>query len=269
MQLAAKTYKQITQCRAQRSAHSAVRRPVAHVARAQWEENDFVEGAQPEPAGAKVQKWVATPYDFVAFGARAGMGALIRGFDGSLQTDVQRYMELLQDPRPLEDKAAVLLKEVEDIMVDCLEKGAIVESDIVNNVKTVLPPDVASVIDEIRPSPPNQQPFTEPMDMGMGPAPSSAPLVTYHQSDVQDSQIASEMTEIRAAVSALRAALDGVRTNTDIANTNMLRLTLKEARNILARRLEEVSPTTSSDATITAAAREARILLEEVDAQFF
>lgn len=47
---------------------------------------------------------------------------------------------------------------------------------------------------------------------------------------------ASEMTEIRAAVSALRTALESVRTNTDIANTNMLRLNLREARDMLARR---------------------------------
>ena len=77
------------------------------------------------------------------------------------------------------------------------------------------------------------------------------------------------MTEIRTAVSALRGALEAVRTNADIAATNMLRLNLKEARDLLARRLGEVSPATASDPSIGAATREARILLEEVDAQFF
>ena len=51
---------------------------------------------------------------------------------------------------------------------------------------------------------------------------------------------ASEVTEIRNAVSGLKAALDAMRANTDAANTNMLRLNLKEARDQLGRRLGEV-----------------------------
>lgn len=85
---------------------------------------------------------------------------------------------------------------------------------------------------------------------------------------------ASEVTEIKLAVSALKDALEGVRSNTDATRSSMLRVNLKEARDILARRLQETAPGiapagTSTDASLSAATREASVLLEEVDAQFF
>eukprot|EP00955_Chlamydomonas_euryale_P062800 358480-Chlamydomonas_euryale.AAC.10 len=51
-------------------------------------------------------------------------------------------MELLQDPRPLDEKSEVLLREIEDTMVAFLEKGADVETDVFTNIKTVLPVEV-------------------------------------------------------------------------------------------------------------------------------
>lgn len=82
------------------------------------------------------------------------------------------------------------------------------------------------------------------------------------------------MTEIKGAVAALKATLEDVRSNTDPARTSMLRLNLKEARDILQRRLQETAPGiapagTGSDASLSAATREASVLLDEVDAQFF
>lgn len=85
---------------------------------------------------------------------------------------------------------------------------------------------------------------------------------------------ASEVTEIKLAVSGLKDALEAVRNNTDSTRSSMLRLNLKEARDILARRLQETAPGTapagtSADASLSAATREASVLLDEVDAQFF
>lgn len=60
-----------------------------------------------------------------------------------------------------------------------------------------------------------------------------------------------------------------MRTNSDVAAAGILRLTLREARDQLARRLAEVSPSTAPDPSVAAATREARILLEEVNAMFF
>lgn len=67
----------------------------------------------------------------------------------------------------------------------------------------------------------------------------------------------------------LRAALDAMRSNEDVAAANMLKLNLREARDQLSRRLAEVSPSTAPDPSVEAATREARILLDEVNAVFF
>jgi len=70
-------------------------------------------------------------------------------------------------------------------------------------------------------------------------------------------------------VGGLKTALDAMRTNTDVSNTNMLKLNLKEARDQLGRRLAEVSSATASDPSVAAATREGRILLDETNAMFF
>jgi hypothetical protein len=82
------------------------------------------------------------------------------------------------------------------------------------------------------------------------------------------------MTEIKHAVEGVKTALEELRANSDASRAGMLRLNLKEARDILARRLQETAPGsapagTSSDASLSAATREATVLLDEVDAQFF
>ncbi len=80
---------------------------------------------------------------------------------------------------------------------------------------------------------------------------------------------ASEMTEIKLAVTALKNGLNEMRTNTDVSLLNVLRLSLKDARDQLKRRLAEVSTASLADPTVASASREARILLDEVDASFF
>lgn len=77
------------------------------------------------------------------------------------------------------------------------------------------------------------------------------------------------MLEIKNTVGSLKNALDMVRTNSDVSKTAMLRVNLKDARDMLARRLNEVSSSTKEDPSIAAATKEAKILLDEVDIQFF
>ncbi|EFJ48791.1 hypothetical protein VOLCADRAFT_104621 [Volvox carteri f. nagariensis] len=218
--------------------------------------------------GSKVERWLKTPFDILAFGPRAGAGALLSAPERlqTLQSDFEKALELLQDPRPIEEKQTVLLKEVEETLVGFLEKGATVESDVLANVKTLLPPEAANLLNEFIPEPPNKQPDVVPVE-AVDAAPQ--PPVTYYQADVMANQVASEMTEIKKAVSGLKTALDAVRQNTEVANTNILRLNLREARDQLARRVAEVSASTESDPSIAAATREAKILLEEVDSSFF
>ena len=93
--------------------------------------------------------------------------------------------------------------------------------------------------------------------------------MTYAKVDVAASQIVSEITEIKQAVQGLKASLDAIRANTDATQVSIVRLNLKEARDNLARRLAEVLPTDASDASIAAVTKEAGILLQEVNAQFF
>lgn len=186
----------------------------------------------------------------------------------TLPTDMQRVAELVQDPRPVEEKQQLVLQEVEDTLVSFLEKGASVETDVLAAVKVLLPPDVTKQLDDLIPPPPNAQPYWDEAEED------NQPPVIYTADSVLENQIASEVTEIKLAVSALKDTLEGVRSNTDATRSSMLRLNLKEARDILARRLQETAPGmapagTGADASLAAATREATVLLDEVDAQFF
>lgn len=86
---------------------------------------------------------------------------------------------------------------------------------------------------------------------------------------------AAEMSEVKYAVSGVKSALEEMRSNADPTRSGMLKLNLREARDILARRLQETAPGVSPasmsgvDPSLAAATREAQMLLSEVDAQFF
>ena len=47
---------------------------------------------------------------------------------------------------------------MEDTLVEFLERGATIETDVLNNLKSALPGDVVRQLDELIPAPPNQQP---------------------------------------------------------------------------------------------------------------
>lgn len=212
--------------------------------------------------GDKLGRWMKTPFDLLAFGPRASTGALVSAPERlpRLQADVERILELVQDPRPISEKQEVLFKELEDTVLEFLERGADVETDVLANIKTVLPPEVANIMSEIIPGPPSK--FVEvPIEPPVGPT-------TWHKEDVAASQIVSEVTEIKKAVEGLQATLEEIRANADPSRVAMVRLNLREARDLLARRLDEVAIDDTTEPSITAATREARILLDEVNAQF-
>jgi hypothetical protein len=88
------------------------------------------------------------------------------------------------------------------------------------------------------------------------------------------------MSEIRLAVAAVKSSLEELRANADASRAGMLRLNLRDARDGLARRLREATlPAAAAAAaaggagsaagSLAAARREAQVLLDEVDAQFF
>lgn len=68
-------------------------------------------------------------------------------------------------------------------------------------------------------------------------------------------------------MAGLHVALDAVRNNTDISAASLLKLNLRDARDQLARRLQEAAPVGGRGASeeVVAAEREAGILLMEVD----
>jgi len=138
---------------------------------------------------------------------------------------------------------------------------------VLNNFKSALPGDVVRQLDELIPPPPNQQP--EVIEV----IPEETTII-YTADAVLENQIASEMAEIRHAVGEVKGALEEIRNNTDPSRTSMLRLNLKEARDMLARRLAEAAPGvapaggSSDSGSLAAATREASMLLDEVDGQF-
>jgi hypothetical protein len=84
------------------------------------------------------------------------------------------------------------------------------------------------------------------------------------------------MSEIRLAVSGVKESLESLRANADASRAGILRLNLRESRDMLARRLREATVPAASAAgagtaagSLAAARREAQVLLDEVDAQFF
>jgi hypothetical protein len=104
-----------------------------------------------------------------------------------------------------------------------------------------------------------------------------APRETYTADAVAARQVASELAGVRGAVAGLKGALEGLRSGgADAgARAGVLRLNVREARDVLGARLEEVGPPPSAQtvgardaATLAAAVREARMLLAEVDGQF-
>lgn len=225
--------------------------------------------------GNRVEQWLKTPFDIAAFGPRVATGALLSLPEQlqSLQSDVERLTQLVQDPRPVEEKQQLVLAEVEDTLLTFLERGATVETDILANVKVLLPSEVVTQLDELIPPPPNAKPAAAAAQAWQGEG-EEPPTVIYTADSVLESQIASEMAEVRHAVSGVKAALEELRANSDATRAGMLRLNLREARDILARRLQETAPGaapagTGSDASLSAATREAAVLLAEVDAQFF
>lgn len=217
--------------------------------------------------GTKVEKWLKTPFDIAAFGPRAGLGALVSIPDRlqTLRSDIDRVVELLQDPRPADEKQQIVLREVEDTVVEFLEKGTTIETDVRQNLKTVLPPDVVKQLEEIIPEPPNAV-----KDVYQYDETSTEIVPTFTAESVAANQVASEMQELKNAVSGVKDTLDAIKLNVDPSKTSMLKLNLREARDQLARRLQEASiaHTSPTDSSVASAVREARILLEEVDAQF-
>ncbi|KAI3429831.1 hypothetical protein D9Q98_010144 [Chlorella vulgaris] len=93
-------------------------------------------------------------------------------------------------------------------------------------------------------------------------------LSTLTPAAITATQTAAEVVEVNAAVAAVRMQLSELQGNIDPSRDNMIRLNLREAEDLLGRRLDQMSPAhrSVSDASVQAAIREAEALLSEVRA---
>jgi hypothetical protein len=80
-------------------------------------------------------------------------------------------------------------QEVEDQLVTFLERGATVESDILANLKVLLPPDVTKQLDELIPPPPNSKPVVQEVEV-------EEPVVIYTADAVLENQIGAVRSDV-------------------------------------------------------------------------
>ncbi|KAK9807045.1 hypothetical protein WJX72_011840 [[Myrmecia] bisecta] len=221
----------------------------------------------PGPLGAKVERWLKTPFDILAFGPRVTLGALasLPELAQNLQFEVEKANMLVQDPRPISEKQAQVAQELETAVSEFVEKGAGLEADLLAQLSAVLPPQVEQMLPPevkeamYRKAAAADVPL-EPINVYEDPTPMSATTLAVNQT-------AAEMTNLRGAVADMREALTQLRVNTDPSKVSIYRLNVRDARDGLARRLSQLStsPPTPQDASVAAAIDEATILLADVD----
>lgn len=81
---------------------------------------------------------------------------------------------------------------------------------------------------------------------------------------------AAEMLQLQMAVAGVRRAIEELSANADPNKEKMFKLNGRDARDLLARRVREISPATrkSEDAAVQAAIMEAEMFLSEVGLLF-
>ena len=90
-------------------------------------------------------------------------------------------------------------QELEDTVVEFLERGADVEADVLANIKTVLPVEAANMLSEIIPPAPSKQSSFVQADSDV-----VGPPQTYYREDVAASQIGERRREASTSCRAGR-----------------------------------------------------------------
>ncbi|EFN59842.1 hypothetical protein CHLNCDRAFT_49694 [Chlorella variabilis] len=255
---------------------------------------------QPAAAGQpgdKLLPLLRTPFDLLALPGRVALGTLqsLPEILEKLPADVERLSLLAQDPRPLEDKQAEVLGELEDRVCGYLQKGTDTEAEVLGSVGAVLPDTLKEALpetlkDALKPrsgagddawsgsSSSNGNGSGPPKPLATWTITSDDETVVVVEEEenlppmtpaaIAASQTAAEVMEVNAAVAALHEQLTALQANTDPSRANMIKLNLREAEQMLAGRLEQMAPSHRAvgDATVQAAIREAEALLLEVRA---
>lgn len=215
----------------------------------------------------RLADYLASPFDFATFGPRLVTGVLMSAQEVTqgLQADIERASTLLQGPRPQSEKQEILVKEVEARLAKYLQKGAALEAEVLTAVSDLLPEDVRQNM----PAELKDIMLRGTLSTQLPPTPSTyeeaaaVPIAT-----VAKNQTAAEMEDLRGAVVALRLAIADLNANTELAQSAVLQLNVRESRASLAMRLQRLTPAAlaMSDVPVDAARREAKILLTEAEA---
>lgn len=217
-------------------------------------------------AGPQLKQWLRSPFDILALGPRATLGALLNAAElaQSMPAELEKLQMLAQDPRPMQEKQAVIAKEIEATVASLVERGVVAESEIVASLQQVLPEQFQQLIpSELRNVTPQSPAVTQQQAQE---AFYEEPPLSAEQMSI--SQSAEELAELRTAVLGVREALSDLRANTEPSRASVLKLNVRDARDSLQRRVHQISPETSArqGAPVKAATIEASSLLAEVDA---
>lgn len=188
-------------------------------------------------------------------------------------------------------------------MAQFVEKGIDIENDMIGTLAGMLPDDVKeSLPGEVRDVllTPRRIAQNEEENTRSVPSP-GAPLATWTITSIDEdevdvngaqyggsqqyggeedamvvspvsmaqSQAAAELMEIQESVTNLRECIEKLNNNNEQSKRNMLKLNVREAKDNVAQRLEQVSSVSrSGDPDVRAAMEEASQLLQEVESMF-
>ena len=217
--------------------------------------------------------WLRSPTDFLTFGPRAALGALLSlpRAQERLASAAERAQELLQDPRPPLERAASAAKAAAEEVASLVEAGAGAEARAISAALEVLPPDMTSALpadflaaverasgEAASGSGSSSGSGSDNGDYSPSSSSSSAAPSDADRAAEEAATLASAAARVAEAADALAAAKNG----TGGPQMGMARLNAREARSALSRALEQASSETSASSPEVA---DARRLLDELD----
>eukprot|EP00889_Picochlorum_renovo_P004150 jgi/Picre1/31180/NNA_006534.t1 len=245
----------------------------------------------------------SSPLDFLSFGPRVAVGVLLSTGEAlqKIPQDVERVNKILSDEAmPMEGKQKEILMEVEDRILEFVEKGVGVENGVIETLTNSIPQELQGSLPE-----PLRELLLTPRQVARGSSDDAVtsnrnkPLATWTittsvDEDVYSNgngvvmeeeeeeefemtpvtaartaqgQAAAELVDIEMSVSSLRTSIEALKSNTDESKTGMLKLNVREAGQSLSQRIEQraISSRSAGNPDIDAAISEAKELLNEVN----
>lgn len=192
--------------------------------------------------------------DAALFAPRAIAGAALTLSSSTADEPVRRTPQTMQ--------------ELAEAAVMYAERGMQAEYEAFSAITALVPPEVADAIPpqlrQLAPRPQAQNDVIDVEPLVTSTQPSATLAAANSPETLLANQLAAEVATLRDAVKTVREAAEALQLAADEAQQPMLRLNLREARAILARRLEQLSAQCSGGVGAEAAS-EATMLLVAVD----